>query len=153
MALRNAFENLSLDSTSQSIRDRLPAALDADGGAKVHIQNGSDTVGGGKTLLQAPIDLAGQGAGTVAIVSAVTGKRIYVVGYSLLADTGCTVRWLRAATNLTGSMSFGSQGGISENGSIKTPIFWTGVGEALNITVGIASGTTNIGGRLVYFTE
>ena len=81
MALRNAFENISLDSTSQAIRDRLPSTLDADGGVKVHVQNSSNavTVGGGKTLLQTPIDLASQGSGTVTLFAAVTGKKIYVV--------------------------------------------------------------------------
>ena len=155
MALRNAFENISLDSTSQAIRDRLPSTLDADGGVKVHVQNSSNavTVGGGKTLLQTPIDLASQGSGTVTLFAAVTGKKIYVVSYSLLVDNACSVRWLSASNNLSGSMSFGAQGGISENGTVQAPLFWTNTAEALRVTIGVSSGTTTIGGRLVYFTE
>lgn len=155
MALRNAFENLSLDSTSQSIRDRLPNTLDGDGGVKVHVQNptAGTVVGAGKTLLQAPVDISGQGSGTVTILAAVAGKKIYIVSYSLLVDNACSIRWLSASNNLSGSMSFGLQGGISENGTIQAPLFWTNTAEALRITVGISSGTTTIGGRLVYFTE
>lgn len=38
MALRNAFENLGLDSTLRAIRDRLPSALGGSGGVKVEQQ-------------------------------------------------------------------------------------------------------------------
>jgi hypothetical protein len=49
MALRNAFENLGLDSTLQAIRDRLPSALGGNGGVKVEQQgslpSGTNVIG------------------------------------------------------------------------------------------------------------
>ncbi len=65
MALRNAFENLGLDSTLQAIRDRLPAALGGRGGVKVEQQ--------GSILVEQPtasslkVDLSGTAVNATAI--------------------------------------------------------------------------------------
>lgn len=79
-------------------------------------------------------------AGTNELVAAVTGKRIKVFSYAVVATGAGTVKFQSASTDLTGAMSFAANGGISCAPG-DDPWFATAAGEALNIvTSGSAAG-------------
>lgn len=89
------------------------------------------------------IDIAASGANE--IVPAVSGGRIRVVGYSVVATGAVTATWKSGTTALSGAMSIAANGVVSvaaEGGVIETA-----VGEALNITL---SGAVQLSGHLSY---
>jgi len=69
---------------------------------------------------------------TGTIVSAVPGRQIEVLSYTLVADSATTVTWKSDSTALSGGMTFGANGGASANDN--EPMLRTNIGEALNIT-------------------
>lgn len=94
----------------------------------------------------AVIDHATSGDNT--LVAAVTGKKIRVLSYVLVASGAVTVRFESGAsgTALTGQMSLAANGGISapfnENG-----YFETAAGVLLNLELG---GAVSVDGHLSY---
>ena len=91
-------------------------------------------------------------SGANAIVAAVTGKRIRVVSYVIVAAGAVTATWQSASTALSGPMSLASSGGASASVGILAPggaygLFQTEPGEALNLSLG---GTVNVAGHLCY---
>jgi hypothetical protein len=105
----------------------------------------------GLTILFAPIDVAGSGDNT--LVSAVPGKRIKVLHYTLTTDAAVALRFKSGPnSNLSGAASLGLNGSISTG--IGSPgsawILETAAGEALVLNLGLAVG---VRGHLTYFVE
>ena len=91
-------------------------------------------------------------SGNNEIVAAVTGKRIRVVGYTIIATGTVTVKWRSASTDLSGGMALAANGGTTPSVSVLSPagmfgVFQTEPGEALNLNL---SGAVAVGGHLVY---
>ena len=81
-------------------------------------------------------------AGTTVLVSGVNNKIIEVDSYSLAASGACSVKFLSAANDVTGSMALAANGTIvNTDSSIKT-----GIGEALSINLSASA----VGGHLSY---
>lgn len=83
--------------------------------------------------------------GQTAVVPAVSGKRIRVVGFFLVSTSANGVKFQSASTDLTGAMALAANGGVtaeSENG-----VFETTPGAALNINL---TGATQVSGALSY---
>jgi hypothetical protein len=81
------------------------------------------------------------------IVAAVTGKRIVVLNYTVVATGAVAITWESGTTALSGVMSFAANGGASAPGTGESPVLTTARGEALNIT---SSGAVQISGHLTY---
>lgn len=95
---------------------------------------------------RAVIECSTSGANT--IVAAVAGKRIAVLGYTIVAAGAVTVRWTSDTTAISGPMSFAANGGVSPaTVDADKAHMVTAVGEALKITLG---GAVAIAGHLVY---
>ena len=69
-------------------------------------------------------------AGQSEIVAGVEGKKIRVVGYTVVMDAAGTFRFQSANTDKTGAMPVNTNGGVSSN----NVTFFCEKGEALNIT-------------------
>lgn len=82
------------------------------------------------------------------IVAAVTGKRIRVLSYTIVAAAAVTVRFESGAggTALTGQMSFAANGGASTAFN-PLGLFETAQGAALNMELG---GANSVDGHLRY---
>lgn len=86
-------------------------------------------------------------AGTTAVVAAVANKKIVVVNYTISMSAAGTAKFRSgAATDITGAMNLGANGGASPNVTPDSELFETNVGEALNIIT--TGGAAN--GHLVY---
>lgn len=94
----------------------------------------------------AVIDHAGSGDNT--LVAAVTGKRIRVLSYALVAAAAVTVRFESGAsgTALTGQMSLAANGGVSAAFN-EGGWFQTAAGSLLNLELG---GAVSVDGHLSY---
>lgn len=98
--------------------------------------------------------IACSSSGANAIVAAVSGKAIKVLGYVLSASAAVNAKWQSASTDLTGLTYFVS-GGLDK---VCAPIppqgsghwFKTVAGEALNLHL---SGAVAVGGHVVYQEE
>lgn len=87
-------------------------------------------------------------AGTNTVVAAVTGKRIRVYSYAVVATGAGTVKFRSSSgTDLTGAMSFAANGGISCAPG-DDPYFSTIAGDILQI---VTSGSVE--GHLSYVIE
>lgn len=102
--------------------------------------------GGPLTLLFAPITAVT--AATAEIVAAVTGKSIYVVGYTLVASGTVTITWKSATTALSGAMALAAQTTVTAHGTLATPVLGTASGEALNLTLAQA---VQVSGHVAYY--
>lgn len=79
------------------------------------------------------------GAGTSTLVAGQSGKRIYVYSYAVVVDNAGTVKFQNTGgTDLTGAMSFASNGGISCAAG-DDPWFYTAVGSGLDLVVSAAT--------------
>ena len=83
-------------------------------------------------------------SGTTILVSGAPGLSIEVDNYSIVAAGAATVKFMSGATDITGTMSFVANGGISVNND-NGPLLKTAIGENLSIVT-----TNNIGGHLNY---
>lgn len=72
-----------------------------------------------------------QAAGTTAIVAAVTGAKIRVISYTLVATGAATAVFKSATTAVTGTMSFAANGGASAY--CAEGLFETVASAALNL--------------------
>lgn len=109
----------------------------------------TDTMYSGTTALTpkfAAISAASSGNNT--IVAAVTGKKIRVLTYTVIATSAVTVQWRSstAGTNLTGAMPYGANGGATPP---FCPVghFETASGELLNMVLG---GAVQVSGHVTY---
>lgn len=94
----------------------------------------------------AAISAASSGDNT--IVAAVTGKKIRVINYALVATTAVTVAFESGAggTALTGDMSIGATGGIVAPDA-DSGWFETAAGALLNMELG---GAVQVSGHICY---
>lgn len=85
-------------------------------------------------------------SGATALVAAVSGKRIRVLSYAIVANAAVNVKFQSASTDLTGLLYLAANGGaaVAFEGM---GCFQTAVGEALNINL---SGAVAVGGHLTY---
>ncbi len=86
-------------------------------------------------------------SGDQTILSAVSGKKIRVLGYALVTDTASALTWESGgSTAISGAMTFAANGGIS-----AVPSKWGWVetlsGESLVLNVGTAA---TVGGHVTY---
>lgn len=95
--------------------------------------------------------VSGASSGSNEVVAAVSGRKITVHGYTLVAAGAVTVQWRSAATAKTGVMSLAANGTVSAySPTADMPLFQTAEGEALNLQLG---GAVQVSGHLVYTTE
>ena len=95
------------------------------------------------TVKFAKINTSSSGA---TLVAAVTGKRIRVLNYAIVADAAVEVNFESDTTDISGPMSLPANGGVSANGW-PAGVFETAAGAALKITL---SGAVEVNGHLAY---
>jgi len=108
----------------------------------VTVTNSPLTVGYG-TVLYAPINATT--SGDTQIVPAVSGKRIRVIAYAVIANATVSIKFRSGTTDITGSMRIVEGGGIAH--AYDGGLFQTAVGQALNINL---SNNATVGGYVVY---
>ena len=84
-------------------------------------------------------------SGQTAVVAAVTGRKIRVLQYFVVAETAVDVKFESASTAITGLMSIGANSGVAAGS--EAGIFETVAAEALNINLG---GAVQVSGALTY---
>jgi len=96
-------------------------------------------------LKYAVVNATALGANTV--VSAVPGRKIKVLAYSLITNTAITVKWQSATTDISGPLSLAANGGTNVESALG--LFETNIGEALNLNESGAVAAT-VGGHVTY---
>jgi len=84
-------------------------------------------------------------SGNTQVVGAVSGKRIRVIAYAVIASATVNIRFRSGSTDITGSMRVVEGGGIAH--AYDGGLFETAVGQALNINL---STNATVGGYIVY---
>ena len=85
----------------------------------------------GRNLLFGSISVT---AGTNSLVAAQSdNQRVKVCSYAVVCDAAATVKFTDGTDDLTGAMSFATNGGISASGQASSPWFSTGRGRPLSI--------------------
>ncbi|OYT74186.1 MAG: hypothetical protein CFK49_09705 [Armatimonadetes bacterium JP3_11] len=85
-------------------------------------------------------------SGNTQVVAGVSGKRIVVVAFAVVAAGTVNIQFRSGTTNaITGTMRLVEAGGIAHE--FSGGLFRTGVGEALNINL---SANVQVGGHLTY---
>ena len=84
-------------------------------------------------------------SGDTQIVPAVSGKRIRVIAYAVIANATVSIKFRSGTTDITGSMRVVEGGGIAH--AYDGGLFQTAVGQALNINL---SNNATVGGYVVY---
>lgn len=99
-------------------------------------------------MLTAKIDLADSGT----VVAAITGKKIRVLSYTIVAAGAVTAIWKSGTTALSGAMSMIT--GVPIHSSVQpnslgdyVPVLQTAAGEALVVTL---SSGVQVSGHLTY---
>ena len=95
------------------------------------------------TVLYAPINATN--SGNTQVVGAVSGKRIRVIAYAVIANATVSIKFQSGTTDITGSMRVVEGGGIAH--AYDGGLFQTAVGQALNINL---STNATVGGYVVY---
>lgn len=90
--------------------------------------------------------ISASSSGDTTVVSAVSGRKIRVLHYTLICSSAVNITWKSGSTNITGTMSFGANSGISTAYSPQG-LFETLTGQALVINL---SGSSTVGGHLTY---
>jgi hypothetical protein len=84
-------------------------------------------------------------SGSTQVVPAVSGKRIRVIAYAVVATSAVTIKFQSGSSDITGSMRLVEGGGIAH--AYDGGLFETGEGQALNINL---STNATVGGYVVY---
>lgn len=84
-------------------------------------------------------------SGYTSLVSAVTGKKIRVLSYAIVASAAVTVQFASASTAKSGAMSLDANGGVSAQA--QQGLFETASAEALRLNLG---GAVQVSGHLSY---
>ena len=84
-------------------------------------------------------------SGNTQVVGAVSGKRIRVIAYAVIANATVSIKFQSGTTDITGSMRVVEGGGIAH--AYDGGLFQTAVGQALNINL---SSNATVGGYVVY---
>jgi len=95
------------------------------------------------TVLYAPINATS--FGDTQIVPAVSGKRIRVIAYAVIANITVSIKFRSGTTDITGSMRVVEGGGIAH--AYDGGLFQTAVNQPLNINL---SNNATVGGYVVY---
>jgi len=95
------------------------------------------------TVLYAPISATG--SGNTEVVGAVSGKRIRVIAYAVIANATVSIKFRSGTTDITGSMRVVEGGGIAH--AYDGGLFQTAVNQPLNINL---SNNATVGGYVVY---
>jgi len=95
------------------------------------------------TVLYAPINATT--SGNTQVVGAVSGKRIRVIAFAVVANATVNIKFQSGTTDITGSMRVVEGGGIAH--AYDGGLFQTAVGQALNINL---SANATVGGYVVY---
>jgi hypothetical protein len=92
--------------------------------------------------------ISASASGSNQIVAAVSGKKIVVLGYTIVAAGAVTAQWKSGSTNISGAMSLAANGGAAvptvdnEIGCMETA-----ADAALNLNLG---GAVSVAGHLTY---
>jgi hypothetical protein len=84
-------------------------------------------------------------SGDTQIVAGVSGKRIRVIAYAVVASATVSIKFRSGTSDITGSMRVVEGGGIAH--AYDGGLFQTAVGQALNINL---SANATVGGYVVY---
>lgn len=84
-------------------------------------------------------------SGYTSLVSAVTGKKIRVLSYAIVATAAVTAGFASASTAITGAMSLAANGGVSAQA--PQGLFETASNTALRLNLG---GAVQVSGHLSY---
>ena len=95
------------------------------------------------TVLYAPINATT--SGDTQIVPAVSGKRIRVIAFAVIASATVNIRFRSGSTDITGAMRLVEGGGIAH--AYDGGLFQTAVNQPLNINL---STNATVGGYVVY---
>jgi len=95
------------------------------------------------TVLYAPINATT--SGDTQIVPAVSGKRIRVIAYAVIANATVSIKFRSGTSDITGSMRVVEGGGIAH--AYDGGLFQTAVNQPLNINL---SANATVGGYVVY---
>ena len=95
------------------------------------------------TVLYAPINATN--SGNTQVVGAVSGKRIRVIAFAVIANATVNIKFQSGTTDITGSMRVVEGGGIAH--AYDGGLFQTAVGQPLNINL---SANATVGGYVVY---
>jgi hypothetical protein len=94
---------------------------------------------------RASIDTAA--SGDLTVVSAITGKRVVVVSYTLVSTAATSLpRWKSGANNISGALGLAANGAVSA--SSDAGVLATNPGEALLLNNATA---TQVSGHVTYF--
>jgi hypothetical protein len=86
-------------------------------------------------------------AATGTLVPAVTGKKIRVISYVIVAASAVSVNFENGTTNISGVMDLAANSGIDYVGSRDAPAFETSSAALLGLTL---SGAVQVSGHLTY---
>jgi hypothetical protein len=102
----------------------------------------------GKTIKSAVVSVGSSGNNT--LVSAVTSKRIKVIGYILQSLGTVNVQFRSNSTPLSGVFNFQTREGITQATAAPSFLFGTNAGEALvlNLSAGV-----NVVGIITYYDD
>ncbi len=81
------------------------------------------------------------------MVQAIANTRIRLLGYAIIADALVDVTWRSAATDKSGPLGAGANGGVSYPGTQDSPALETAAGEALNLNL---AGAVQVSGHGTY---
>jgi hypothetical protein len=95
------------------------------------------------TVLYAPINATN--SGNTQVVGAVSGKRIRVIAFAVIASATVNIKFQSGTTDITGSMRVVEGGGIAH--AYDGGLFQTAVNQPLNINL---STNATVGGYVVY---
>jgi hypothetical protein len=109
--------------------------------------NNTDLVMNGNTAITPKfVAIVASSSGANAILAAVSGKKIRVLSYVIVATTAVTAKFQSAAVDLTGAMPLGATGVLSAPFNVLGH-FETAASAALNLTLGSA---VAVSGHLTY---
>lgn len=84
-------------------------------------------------------------SGTTVLVSGISNKIIEIDSYTIDASGSCAVKFLSDSTDITGPMTLGANGTISN----ASAFIKTGIGEALSINLSASTVTGHLAYRLI----
>jgi hypothetical protein len=119
-----------------------PLPVSQSGSWSVSVSNSQLTVGYGSVQYAA---INATSSGNTQVVAGVSGRRIRVIAYAVVADTTVDIKFRSGNNDITGTMHLVEGGGIAH--AYDGGLFQTAVGQALNIYL---SGNATVGGYVVY---
>ena len=119
-----------------------PVPVSQSGTWNVSISNQPITVGYSTVQY---VTISATNSGNTQIVGAVSGKRIRVIAFAVVADATVYIKFRSGTTDITGSMLLVQGGGIAH--AYDGGLFQTAVNQPLNINL---SADATVGGYVVY---